>query len=243
MASLAGILLSGVADWRWLFFVPAGMATLVAVAFWTYRSSLLARTHDGKVNYFRALQNKGLRDIFLFIFIISLLYHGVCKWFGVFLDHDYHLNKLQVSLFFIFIAVASLIGQLEGGWLTDKIGRKVSCRVGLLGLGLGAMALAVHFPSLKLLAFFMCIFSVSWTVGHNGMSTLLTDYVESERPITASLNSAVRFVSGGIGFYLSGFFVKYSFGYTFLGMGVLMLALMFWLNRVVPDGNHIEEVS
>jgi MFS family permease len=131
------------------------------------------------------------------------------------------------------MTIASFVGQISGGWLTDKIGRGISCKTGLVGLSSGAILLAWHYNSEILLAIVLILFSISWTVGHNGISTILTDYSERERPITASLNSAVRFVSGGIGFYLSGFIVKFSFSLGFLILGFMMLMLILWLNKVI----------
>lgn len=233
IASLGGIALSGVVEWPYLFFVPAFLAIIVACLYSLLRLPQLARTHMGSVDYLSAWKNKRLRNIFLFILLISLFYHGVQKWFGVFLAAEYGLDKFKISLFFMIMAVASFVGQVAGGWLTDKMGRKIACQTGLVGLSLGTMILACHFHQDLFLALALCLFSMSWTVGHSGISTVLTDYADHERPITASLNSAVRFISGGIGFYLSGFLVKFSFGLTFLSFGIAILALTGLLNRVV----------
>lgn len=73
-------------------------------------------------------------------------------------------------------------------------------------------------------------------MGHNGISTVLTDSSDKYRSEVASLNSSLRFLGGGIGFSISGIFVARSFEMTFLGIGVLLFVLSLFLNRIIPAG-------
>ncbi|MBF0532740.1 MAG: MFS transporter [Candidatus Omnitrophica bacterium] len=231
-SSLAGIVLAGIASWRWLFIVPAIMAALTAGWLWAFRWPLLGRTHQARVDYTLIFRETRIRETFIFILTISLLYHAAQKWFGVYLARDYGLDKLTVSFLFIMMSMASLAGQLIGGKVSDQQGRGSSCFVGLLALGSGAMLLVWKYPFWGL-AGVLCLFSMGWTIGHNGISTILTDYPDEHRPMIASLNSALRFASGGIGFLISSYFVRYGFGLTFFGIGVLLLALFWPLRRII----------
>src|SRR5439155_1724255 len=78
--------------------------------------------------------------------------------------------------------------------------------------------------------------SIGWTISHNSISTVLTDFPEDERPMLASLNSSLRFVSGGIGFWVSSFIVQKSFSLNFLVIGVLILIISFSLQSLVVTG-------
>jgi len=137
----------------------------------------------------------------------------------------------MISLFFIVAAVAGFSGQLIGGYLSDKKGRLFSCYLGIFMLALGIMLLAGKYP-LSILALIISVISMGWTIGHNGVSTTLTDFPDKDRPIIASLNSSVRFISGGIGFYISSIFVKISFGCTFFVLGLLILLLSITIKRI-----------
>ena len=86
------------------------------------------------------------------------------------------------------------------------------------------------------LAAILAVLSTGWTIGHNGVSTVLTDFPEEHRPEIASLNSSVRFVSGGLGFQLSSLFVEKSFGITFFCFGILMLVSSILLKDVIMEG-------
>ncbi|MFA5088844.1 MAG: MFS transporter, partial [Candidatus Omnitrophota bacterium] len=197
LSSIVGIFLSGTAHWRWLFYIPAILGLLTALSITLYQSDLMRRIHGAKVNYLRVYTNARIRNVFIFIFALSFLYHGVHNWFGVYLSSHYHLDKLSISFFFMLIAVSSAFGQMTGGYLTDKRSRFLSCHVGVILLAVTTMLLAGHYP-LIVLAVILALFSIGWTVGHNGASTVLTDFPEENRPEIASLNSSVRFTSGGI---------------------------------------------
>ena len=234
IASLAGIALSGVANWRWLFFVPSMLSVLLAIGFMAFGSEYLSRVHVGHVNYLRALRNVKIRNVFIFIFAISFLYHGVHKWYGIYLSRVYQFTQFQISIYFIIAALGGMFGQLLGGVLSDKKGRLVSCRAGILGLSLGIMLLFGTYSAI-LLGMVIALVSIGWTVGHNGLSTVLTDFPDEDRPMIASLNSSIRFISGGIGFCVSAYFVEKNFGLTFFVIGILMLLLSFVLRKVIPQ--------
>ena len=233
-ASLAGIVLSGLASWRWLFFVPAISASLNSVSFFILKSKCLKRVNTSSVNYLKALCDVKIRNVFIFIFAISFFYHGVHKWFGVYLDSVYRMDKLTISFFFILGAIGGLAGQLLGGYISDKKGRLISCYIGIIGLALVMIALAGHY-SFVVLGILIALVSVFWTIGHNGVSTVLTDFPDKDRPVIASLNSSVRFISGGIGFSASSYFVDNSFGLTFLGIGICTFLLTFFVKSLVPQ--------
>ncbi|MDP2654747.1 MAG: MFS transporter [Candidatus Omnitrophota bacterium] len=234
MASLTGILLSGVAPWRTLFYLPAVAGVLTVACLILLPMKDLSRVHDSPVNYWRVFHEPRIRNVFMFIFAMSFLYHGVHKWYGVYLSQIYQLDKAAISLFFTVAAVSGASGQLVGGWITDKKGRRAACRAGALFLALATMALAGKYP-LLLLGAIMAVLSLGWTINHNGVSTVLTDFPEEDRPMIAGLNSALRFASGGLGFYLSGFFVEKSFSLTFLTMGVLMFVSSLFLKYVIAE--------
>lgn len=231
-ASLAGVTVSGIADWRYLFTIPALLGMLTAVSVLIFGSGLLNKRHTANINYVSALGNPRIRNIFLFIFAISFLYHGVHKWFGIYLSRIYHLDKLSISVFFIVSALAGLTGQILGGYLSDKKGRLVSCYTGIIGLSAGIMLLRGEYSLIMLAAVFILI-AMGWTIGHNGISTVLTDFSHQDRPVMASLNSSVRFISGGLGFFVSSFFVAQSFSLTFFCIGILLLLLFFIIRKVI----------
>lgn len=233
IASIAGLVVMGTMNWPWIFHISAVMAMGIAAITLIYPPKILNRKHDGHINYLRALAQPDIAKVFAYIFVISFLYHGVHKWYGVYLSRVYGFDKLTISIFIILTVIGGMFGQLFGGILTDKKGRLIACTAGIVGLSLTVCLLFGHYPKFVLGAILLLI-SVFWTVGHNGISTVLTDFAHEDRPIIASLNSSVRFISGGLGFYVSSFFVEKSFSLTFLGAGICLIVLAYFLKFVVP---------
>ena len=234
LGAMMGLVLSGFAPWHWLFVVPALMGLVLLVGLYFCPNEGMEANSDVRVNYAEAFRTAGLRRILVFIFVMSLLFNGVCKWYGVYLSKIYGCNQGTISSLIILTAIAALIGQLIGGVVTDKLGRTSSCYIGIGLLGLSVMALYGHY-SIVVLAIVLSIVSIGWTIAHNGISTVLADFPDTYRSELAALNSAVRFFSGGMGFYLSGNFVQADFGRTFFVIGCLMLAQVLFVHKIVPQ--------
>lgn len=232
-ASVVGVFLSGVTHWRYLFYVPSALGALAAFLALLIDSPDLNAKEKSSVNYLNIIYNKKIRNIFIFIFIISSLYYGVHKWFGVYLSRDYGLDQFAISMFFVLLAVTGFFGQMFGGYISDKKGRFLSCLIGIIVLGLSSALLIGKYP-LVVLAFIFSGIAIGWSVGHNGASTVLTDFPEESRAEVASLNSAVRFLAGGLGFLVSAPFVQKSFGITFFCIGILILCLTLFIKKAIP---------
>ena len=234
IASVAGIFLSGLAHWRWLFWTPAALGLLTALGIFLSRFAILRRAHPRRVSYIGTLRRREILNVFIFIFIVSMLYHGVYHWFGIFLKRFYGLEQNLISMIFVGLSLGAAVGQISGGIIADKHSRARACRIGLFLLALATTALIKEYP-LGILLGIMLLFVFGWTMGHTGISAVLTDFPDRFRPEIASLNSSVRFLAGGLGLYLSGFFVEGHFRLTFFVIGVMMWFLVLLLVRIVPS--------
>lgn len=232
IASFLGVVLSGWVSWRWLFLMPAILSFLTAILIIFTRLKMIDKVHGIAIDYAKALLDRKILNIFIFIFALSFLYHGVHKWYGVYLSEVYGLSKLTISFMFISMVLGGAIGQIMGGYISDKKGRFAACQIGFAGLSVSIMMLIGFYPT-PILAVLLTLTAFFWTVGHNGLSTILTDFPDKDRPVIASLNSSVRFLSGGIGFYVSSFFVSKSFGLTFFAIGILILILKYTADRFI----------
>ena len=231
IASFAGVFLSGIISWRYLFFFPAvlGAMNLVLVLWlFDFKST---RQYDYEVSYVKVLKDKKILRIFAYILILSLVYHGIYNWLGVYFS-SLNFKQLEISLLLSLVGFSGIFGQPFGGWVTDKKGRAFAATLGLFGLSLITFLLIKPF-SFYYLAFLLLVFGISWTMNHNAVSTVLTDFPDKLRPELASLNSAARFVSGGLGVGLAGVFMQRSFSLTFLGLGVIILILAIASKKIL----------
>lgn len=236
IASILGLLVGGLLPWRLIFYIPAVLGLLAAGGFGWYRTALLDSSHAGHTDYMHALRKSEILRVFLFIFCLSFLYHGVHKWYGVYLDDVYGYDQLKINMFIVLTVVMGMIGQVLGGFLSDLRGRAFTLRVGVTGLSLSVMALWGTYGPV-LLGTVLGLIALFWTIGHNGISTILTDFTDEDRPVIAGLNSSVRFISGGLGFILSKPFVAMDFGKTFFVFGGILFVLSWIVPRIVPDGS------
>lgn len=242
VASIMGLMVGAYLPWRYIFYVPAILAIGAAIGFSLYPTRLLDTRHEGHTNYIHALRKPAIFRIFLYIFCLSFLYHGVHKWYGVYLDDVYRFDQSTINLYVIGTVVMGMVGQVCGGFLSDLRGRIFTVRVGIVGLALSIMALFTTY-SMTFLAVILGSVALFWTIGHNGISTVLTDFATADRPVIAGLNSSIRFISGGLGFILSKPFVEMHFGATFFTIGLLILMLSWFVPRVVSGDNEDEKLA
>jgi len=234
VASICGVFLSGILDWRWLFFIPAflGLVT-TGLVFFLFPDGM-EKSKGLETNYLNLLLKKEVFRIFIFIFLLSMFYHATYNWLGVYLEKFYSLRQLQISGLLTLIGLSGAFGQVAGGFVSDKKGRMTSCYFGLILLAVSVMLLAAKFPVWMLILIFIG-FGVGWTMNHNSLATILTDFPDRYRPEVSSLNSAVRFVSGGVGVAVSGLFIAKNFSLTYLGFGIMLLALSVFIPYFVKE--------
>ncbi len=233
LGSMLGLIVNSFLSWHWQFIIPSILGLMLSIGYCFCPRQGMESIKGIKIDYLEAFRMGGLRRILIFIFVTSLLFHGVVKWYGVFLDKIYSFDQSTISFVFILTALAGAFGQNIGGFITDKFGRRASCYIGLIMLGAAMMSL-VKLHSFIVLSIILCLVTVGWSIAHNGISTVLADFSIKFRSELAALNSAVRFFSGGIGFWVSGGFVQYNFGFTFLGIGCLMLSQCFFIHKIIP---------
>jgi len=233
IASLLGLFLSGIISWRLIFLIPALCGFILWIFMYFYLPSFKADAGNFRLGYFEAFKNKKVIKIFGYIFLISLIYHAVQQWLGVYFSTQLNLNQFLISMLITLTSLAGIFGEVWGGHLADSLGRLKVVNLGILSMIVCVFLLLIKLP-VGLLAVVMIVWGMGWTFNHVGLSTMLTDLPAELLNEAASLNSAVRFIAGGIGVSLGGLIMQKSFGLGFLvfGSGLLIL-LMF--SRVVRN--------
>jgi predicted MFS family arabinose efflux permease len=74
----------------------------------------------------------------------------------------------------------------------------------------------------------MIIWGLGWTFNHVGLATMLADLPPEFLNEAASLNSGVRFISGGIGMGLGGLIMSRSFNLGFIVFGSALFMLLIF---------------
>lgn len=226
IASLLGLFLSGLLHWRWIFIIPALAGLLLWAAMYFYLPSFKPQAKVFKLNYLQAAKDKKTVYVFGYIFLISLFYHGVQQWLAVYFSSRYNFGQFIVSMLVMLTSLSGVFGEVIGGRLADSLGRARTINLGVLLMSISVLLLPLKAP-LSALIVFMIIWGIGYTFNHAGISTVLTDFPEHLLNEAASLNSGVRFASGGLGVLLGGFLMQKSFNFGFIFFGLCFVSLLF----------------
>ena len=234
IASLLGLFLSGLIHWRLIFIIPAGLGLFLWVAMFVYLPSFKEDLGRFRFGYLRAFKNREVIGIFVYIFLISLIYHAVQQWLGVYFSTQLFLNQFTISMLITLTSLSGIFGEFWGGHFADKINRQKVVSFGIIVMIICIFLFLIKLP-LILLGLVMLIWGLGWTFNHVGLATMLTDLPAEFLNEAASLNSGVRFISGGIGVSLGGLVMQRSFNLGFMIFGSA-LALLLFSNRIFKLG-------
>lgn len=227
VASLLGLILSGMLHWRLIFLIPGVSGFILMLAMYLFLPSFRQDASGFKVDYLKALRDKGVLTIFTYIFLISLLYHGVQQWLAVYFFKEFALSQFLISTLITLTSLSGIFGEVLGGKLADSLGRAKTIDIGIVMMVVSVSLLMLHFPYLALVIL-MVIWGMGWTFNHAGLSTLLTDLPKEFLNEAASLNSSVRFISGGLGAALGGVVMQRSFALGFTVFGACLIGLLIF---------------
>ncbi len=231
VASLLGLFLSGILYWRFIYLIPAIAAFLLFFVILFYLPSFKEDVTGFKMHYGAAFKDRRVFVVFAYIFLISLFYHGVQQWLGVYFSQKLFFSQFLISMLITLTSFSGIFGEVAGGYLADTFGRLKTMNLGIIIMILSVFALLLRMP-VFMFAIFMAIWGLGWALNHAGISTLLTDLPKKFLNEAASLNSSVRFISGGLGAALSGFLMRKSFTSGFIVLGVCLVTLCFFTEKL-----------
>ena len=232
ISSLSGLLLSGILPWRYIFFIPAVVSVVVFLLIVFVFPSFKIQTEGVHSRYIQALKTQKILRVFLYIFVISFLYHLARQWMGVYFSQSHHLEQFYISVLLTLVSFAGIFGELIGGFLADKKGRIFALSIGALLMSISLLLLPI-FNVIIILAIIMFVWGLGWTINHSGTSTYLTDLPKPYLQEVSSLNSSVRFISGGLGALAGGMLMQISFTMTFLVVGIILLGLTLFSKLIL----------
>lgn len=226
VASLLGLLLSGFIHWRLIFLLPGIAGFILMLAMYLFLPSFKRDATGFRVNYGRALKNRNVLIVFIYIFMVSLFYHGVQQWLAVYFSKTFALSQFFISMLITLTSLSGVFGEVAGGRLSDSLGRVRTINIGIVMMVASVSLFMLQSP-LLVSALLMVLWGAGWTFNHAGLSTLLTDMPKEYLNEAASLNSSVRFISGGLGVALGGLIMQQSFVLGFTVFGACLIGLLF----------------
>ncbi|MDD5574924.1 MAG: MFS transporter, partial [Candidatus Omnitrophica bacterium] len=173
IADLSGLFLSGIIPWRAMFFIPAVLGALTAFLTARHFPATLAGKDQVGVRYAEAFRDRRILAAFAYIFLISMLYHGVRQWLGVYFAQELGLRQFLVSMVLTMASIAGIFGEALGGFLSDRQGRIPTLKMGLF-LMILSLGILIFFKAVAALFVILLVWGLGWTMNHAGLSTHLT---------------------------------------------------------------------
>ncbi|MEW6606373.1 MAG: MFS transporter [bacterium] len=221
-STVSGVFLSGILNWRWMFLLPAlvGLVAWGLIFFFLPDSEI---TYKGeRETYWKILFSKEGIMVYCYIILTSFMMNGIYSWLGVFLYQEHQMGQFQISTLLTLTGIGSVFGGLIGGILSDKWGK-----VTMVISGSFLTAAAVHIFTSQILfisiAVALLIYGIGRTINHGSLVTMLTDFPTESRSKAVSLNSFIRFISGGMGTIITGVFVREDFQSTFTIYAIILI--------------------
>jgi predicted MFS family arabinose efflux permease len=145
---------------------------------------------------------------------------------GVYFARDFAFGQLTISMLITLTSFSGIFGEAIGGVMSDKFGRTKTIKIGT-ALMIFSVAALIFKPNLYTLIFIMIAWGLGWTFNHVGLSTILTDLPKKFVNESASLNSGVRFLAGGLGALVGGLLMQKSFTFGLSIFGLMLFGLLF----------------
>ena len=269
-ALLAGFVFLGLwqvpaLHWRWLFWIPAGLCTVAAVAMaFTAKETPQAagfppvdeehirgnETHAPVAVVFKAVASNPV------IWIIALAYactgavrQGIDQWFFRFMQevHHFDLTDVRFKYLGILIPFVASLGSLISGYVSDIVfnGRRAPVAAALYFLEAGIILAAAQFTSANTAVIFLILISFTANATHSLLGTAAAMDIGGARMagFASGLIDSFQYFGGSLAGYFLGLLLDKSWGYYFYFMapfgligGALMVSILGRVN--LAKGSH-----
>src|SRR3989440_7467482 len=267
-ALLAGFVFLGLwyvppLHWRWLFWIPAGLCTVVAIAmaFIAKETPQAAgfppvdeehirgnETHAPVSEVFKVIASNPV------IWIIALAYactgavrQGIDQWFFRFMQevHHFDLSDVRFKYLGILIPLVASAGSLISGYISDLVfnGRRAPVAAGLYFLEVVIILAAAQFTSANTAIFFLILISFTANATHSLLGTAAAMDIGGARMagFASGLIDSFQYFGGSLAGYFLGLLLDKSWGYYFYFMapfgligGALMVSILGRVNLAKP---------
>ena len=241
--------------WRWLFWVPAGIALVIGTCMALIVKDTPEEAHFPPVNPHEETGGRvkvKVSDVFKIIatnpvvWIIACAYactgavrQGIDQWFPLFMREVHHVNfqSAQFQILAASIPFVASAGSLISGFVSDKLfhGRRAPVAAFLYFLETGIILAAAQFHSVNAAIFFLVLISLTANSTHSILGTAAAMDIGGAKMagFAAGVIDSFQYFGGSLAGYFLGALLDRSWGSYFYFMapfgiigGVLMLSIL-----------------
>lgn len=223
-----GVQISSWFGWRWIFFAIAIYSLPLSLLLWRYLPNNRSSALPGRAGYLRQLSH---RPLWLAQAVSILLLGGHFTFFTYFTPYLATTlgitDAAAVSGLLLLIGLAALGGGYLGGWLSDRLGPRLTLVLipAAFSLALAAIPLSLH--SIFFIPCLMLWSTISWMI-----SPAVQNFLLHSDPTSGSagvaLNTSAMHLGVGLGAAVGGLVVALAgVGWTpWVGFALTVLALL-----------------
>ena len=245
--------------WRWLFWIPAGLCAVVAIAmaFISKETPQAAGFPPVDEEHIRGNETRApVSEVFKaiasnpVIWVIALAYactgavrQGIDQWFFRFMQevHHFDLSDVRFKYLGILIPLVASAGSLISGYISDLVfnGRRAPVAAGLYFLEVVIILAAAQFTSANTAIFFLVLISFTANATHSLLGTAAAMDIGGARMagFASGLIDSFQYFGGSLAGLLLGNLLDRSWGYYFYFMapfgligGFLMVSIFGRVN-------------
>ncbi|MEH7464840.1 MFS transporter [Bacillus thuringiensis] len=233
-----GAFLTSVGNWQWTFYGIGVLAMLVAFII----MGLLPKTPatnqipvsapSAIVSSIKtAFTNTSVFFALLSTFLWTVSLQGMFSYIGVYYKGNFDFSVEKTGMVIFLAGAGSIIGNIIGGKLADKIGKKAVVSIATIIAAVGVVSFTLLTEHVILAVIVHIIWSTAIGFGQSSLTALISELSPKVRGTVMALNSSamyngMMFASAGASWLLIG-------GHTFLAIGIMCAIASFLVLPII----------
>ncbi|EJR15143.1 MULTISPECIES: MFS transporter [Bacillus] len=244
-----GAFLSEIGNWQWTFY-SIGLLTL----FLTLLINHILRNEKEREDVHVSLTETVDAPLKMTVVNISVLFallatflwtiglHGMFSYIGVYYENNFGISVGKIGIVIFLAGVGSVAGNILGGKLADKIGKKSVIVIASIVSSISVMSFSLSTENLVIAIIVHIIWSLFIGFGQASLTALISELKPAVRGTVMALNSSAMYIgmtiaSGVASLAISNGFPFFSLGTICAIASLLVLPIIFVLVKEKTSPN------
>ncbi|GAB6551230.1 MFS transporter [Bacillus mobilis] len=236
-----GAFLSELGNWQWTFY-SIGLVTLLLTLLVNHilenekprnkEHVSIAKTLGASLK--TALVNISVLFALLATFLWTIGLHGMFSYIGVYYGNNFGLSVGEIGIVIFLAGVGSVAGNILGGKLADKIGKKNVISIASIVTSISVILFSLSIENLVIAITLHIIWSLFIGFGQASLTALISELKPDVRGTVMALNSSAMYIGMTIASGVASLTVSNGFPFSSLGImcaiaSLLVLPIIFVL--------------
>lgn len=248
-----GAFLSEIGNWQWTFYIIRLLALLVTlIASQVLEKEIsknqlsISATRAMIQSYKVAFTNLSVFFALLSTLLWTVGLHGMFSYIGVYYEKNFGFTIGQIGIVIFFAGLGSVIGNIVGGKLADKMGKKVVVSIASIIVSVSVITFSFYIDNIKIAIIAHMVWSIFIGFGQASLTALISELNPAMRGTVMALNSSAMYIGMTIASSAASFALSNGLPFVTLGIictiaSLLVLPMVHFLIRekIAPKKNQI----